>query len=154
MRMTYESIGSINTESALIVEVTVPQLPVEGRDEVITLRVRGSEVLAYQVYMARVELPLSVVPSGNVIEVSGSNSDAIFYWRFTPVKGSKVFGRLWLYTLRKSSEVDEAELIGGIPIELEFPWWTRGWIAAGSGNVLILGFLGLKYSTAEQNMPA
>ncbi|HWS23455.1 MAG TPA: hypothetical protein VN226_03385 [Anaerolineales bacterium] len=149
-RITYENVEPLNPESALNVEVTLPRLPVEGRDEIITLSVSGAEGVANQVYMARMELPLTVTPSGDVIEVSGSNSEAIFYWRFTPEKDGDGSGRIWLYSLGDSSEVESAELIGGIPIELTIPWWTRGWMAAGSGFVLLLSFVGIKYSDRRE----
>jgi len=145
-RIVYETGKASNTESVLNVELMLPKLPAEGRDEIITLKVSGSEGVANKVYLARMELPLSVTPSGDVIEVSGSNSEAIFYWRFTPIKGGEISGRIWLYSLRNSSEVEAAELIGGIPFELAIPWWTRGWMAAISGIVLLLGFIGLRYS--------
>lgn len=128
------------------VEVSMPTMAFEGRDEEISMRVFGVPASSNMVYIARLDLPIKIIPAGEVIEVSGENGEAMFYWRISPEREKTVSGRLWIYLLQNTSGLGKSALIGAFPIFIEFPWWTRGWIGLISGVLLLFSLIGFIFS--------
>lgn len=138
---TESLIDELDDGYGTVVELITPRYLLRGKNARVELRVSGRRDDPPTVYLARLEPSDLAAPQGEIIEVSGMDGDAVFYWNLNNTT-EKVFGRVWLYTLNGDANEQQAVLLFALPMEVETKSLAWGWYLLAHLTLVIGGLAG------------